>query len=580
MTIAPPSETTAKATPAKAWMRAIERTSAISRQPERILPSIIDEVAARSPGSPALLSGRESFTYAELSARSNRYANWAVENKARTVALLMPNRPEYLAIWLGITKTGATAALLNTNLSCLSLAHTINAAGADHVIVAPELLGRIAIADLKSNPRIWLHGEDFKIEDYSAEPPSTRRVTVNDRALYIYTSGTTGLPKAAVVSHARILHWSLWFAGMLDASPEDRMYNCLPMYHSVGGVLAPGAILSTGGSLVTREKFSASQFWNEVIGWDCTLVQYIGELCRYLLQQPGNAAGHRVRIACGNGLRPDVWEQFQKRFDIPRILEFYASTEGGVSLFNAEGKAGSIGRVPPYLAHRFAPALIQFDTEKNEPVRDENGFCLRADTNLPGEAIGAVSTDAGTRFEGYTDPSATSGKILRSVFKPGDTWIRTGDLMRKDKEGFFYFVDRIGDTFRWKGENVATLEVAETICECGRVKEANVYGVALPHADGRAGMALLVPEPGFDLTEFRAHLASRLPKYARPLFLRIRDSVDLTGTFKYAKSDLIREGFDPSATSDLLYVDHPEHRMFVPISPELYASIQEGEIRF
>jgi fatty-acyl-CoA synthase len=575
MTVAPPKDS-----PAKAWMRAIERTSAISRQPERILPTIIDETAARTPGALALLSGRESFTYAELSGRSNRYANWAAQNNVRTVALLMPNRPEYLAIWLGVTKTGAVAALLNTNLSGASLAHTINAAEADHVIVAPELLDRLVIRDLKSNPKIWVHDEDLDIKTYPAEPPPARGVTVNHRALYIYTSGTTGLPKAALVSHARILQWSLWFAGMLDASPEDRMYNCLPMYHSVGGVLAPGAILAVGGSMVTREKFSAGQFWNDVIRWDCTLVQYIGELCRYLLQQPGGTARHRVRIACGNGLRPDVWEQFQNRFDIPRILEFYASTEGGVSLFNAEGKVGSIGRVPPYLAHRFAPALIQFDTAKNEPVRDEDGFCLRAEADAPGEAIGAVSADAGTRFEGYTDPNATSGKILRNVFKPGDEWIRTGDLMKKDKEGFFYFVDRIGDTFRWKGENVATLEVAEAICEFKGVKEANVYGVALPHADGRAGMALLVPEPGFVLDEFRAHLASRLPKYARPLFLRIRDSVDLTGTFKYAKSDLTRTGFDPSATSDLLYVDHPEQRMFVPIGPELYARIQEGEIRF
>ncbi len=261
-------------------------------------------------------------------------------------------------------------------------------------------------------------------------------------------------------------------------------------------------------------------------------------------------------------------------------MEFYASTEGGVSLFNVEGKVGSIGRVPPYLTHRFAPALIQLDPEKNEPIRDENGFCLRAETNLPGEAIGAISTDAGTRFEGYTDAAATSGKMLQNVFRPGDAWIRTGDLMKKDKEGFFYFVDRIGDTFRWKGENVATLEVAEAICEFRRVKEASVYGVALPHADGRAGMALLVPDPGFNLTEFRSHLESRLPKYARPLFLRIRDSVDLTGTFKYANSDLVRAGFDPSATSDLLYVDHPELQMFVPIGPELYASIQSGGIRF
>ncbi len=323
--------------------------------------------------------------------------------------------------------------------------------------------------------------------------------TIEDRALYIYTSGTTGLPKAANVSHARVMQWSHWFAGMMGAQSTDRMYNCLPMYHSVGGVQVPGATLVAGGTVVIREKFSASQFWNDIVRWDCTMFQYIGELCRYLLHAPPspNESAHRIRMACGNGLAPEIWDDFKDRFRIPQILEFYASTEGGVSLFNVEGKRGAIGHIPAYLAHRFSPALVLFDVETGEPVRNEQGFCIRCAPNEIGEAIGKVVDDPsniGSRFEGYTNQEASEKKILRNVFEPGDAWVRTGDLMRKDEKGFFYFVDRIGDTFRWKGENVATSEVSEAICAFPGVKHANVYGVAIPGTEGRVGMATLVAE--------------------------------------------------------------------------------------
>ena len=218
-------------------------------------------------------------------------------------------------------------------------------------------------------------------------------MTIDDRALYIYTSGTTGLPKAANVSHARLMQWSHWFAGMMETGPSDRLYNCLPMYHSVGGIVATGAVLAAGGSVVIRENFSASQFWNDVVQWDCTLFQYIGELCRYLLHTAENPVEteHQIRMCCGNGLRPDIWNSFKTRFRIPRILEFYAATEGNVSMFNVEGKPGAIGRIPSYLAHRFPAALVQFDVEKEEPVRNEQGFCVRTAPNETGEAIGRIS---------------------------------------------------------------------------------------------------------------------------------------------------------------------------------------------
>jgi len=256
----------------------------------------------------------------------------------------------------------------------------------------------------------------------------------------------------------------------MDVQPADRMYNCLPMYHSVGGVQTPGAMLVAGGSIALREKFSASQFWNDILRWDCTLFEYIGELCRYLLHTKPSSreTEHRIRLACGNGLAPEIWDAFKERFRIPQILEFYAATEGSVSLFNIKGKRGAIGHIPPYLMHRFSPALVSIDAETCEPIRDETGFCIRCSTNQAGEAMGKVVEDRsalGSRFEGYTSKEASKKKILSNVFTIGDEWFRTGDLMRKDEKGYYYFVDRIGDTFRWKGENVATTEVAEAICQ-------------------------------------------------------------------------------------------------------------------
>ncbi len=585
---------------AKAWLRALELTAPIARNPDRVLSTMIDELAARWGDAPALLSDRECLTYRALAARVNQYARWTLEAgiaKGEVVCLLMTNRPEYMAIWLGITSVGGVVSLLNTNLPGPALAHCINVVSPKHIIVAAEFSDQWSetMPGLLALSTIWIHGSeydsfqriDLEIERISSESLSgaeRRPTNIEDRALYIYTSGTTGLPKAAKISHARIMQWSHWFAGMMNAQPTDRMYNCLPMYHSVGGVLAPGAVLVAGGALVIREKFSAKQFWNDVTSWDCTIFQYIGELCRYLLHAPpsANETSHRIRMACGNGLAPEVWEKFKERFSIPQILEFYAATEGGVSLFNVQGKPGAIGHIPAYLAHRFSPALVAFDVEKGEPVRNAQGFCIRCAPNQAGEAIGKVVDDPsniGSRFEGYTNEQASKSRILRDVFEPGDMWVRTGDLMRKDENGYFYFVDRVGDTFRWKGENVATSEVSEAICAFPGVKHANVYGVAVPAAEGRAGMATVVAEEPLDLAGLRKHLVSRLPAYARPLFLRVRNDVEVTGTFKYSKTDLVRQGFDPVASNDVLYFDNTESEAFTRLDKELYNRIQVGSIR-
>jgi fatty-acyl-CoA synthase len=356
------------------------------------------------------------------------------------------------------------------------------------------------------------------------------------------------------------------------------------MYHSVGGVVAIGAALVNGGSVLIRDRFSASQFWDDVSRFDCTLFQYIGELCRYLVQAAPHPREreHRLRLACGNGLRPDVWNAFKDRFRIAQILEFYAATEGNFSLYNAEGEPGAIGRIPPFLARRLPTALIAFDVDKGEPVRDPNGYCVRCSTDEVGEAIGQIPRareGAGGRFEGYTNERDSKKKILRDVFEPGDAWFRTGDLMRRDARGFFYFVDRIGDTFRWKGENVATSEVAQAMMECPGVLEANVYGVTVPRADGRAGMAALVVDGRFDLAVLRAHLGTRLPVYARPLFLRILGEMAVTTTFKHKKSELQGAGYDPSQTEDAIYFNDAARGAFVRLDRTLCKRIQRGETR-
>ena len=381
-----------------------------------------------------------------------------------------------------------------------------------------------------SEPRI-----DLAIEALSGDALAAAQrapLTIEDHALYIYTSGTTGMPKAANINHYRVMLACFGFAGVMGTRASDRNYVCLPMYHTAGGLCAIGSLLVAGGSVYIRERFSVRTFWDDIVNNDCTMMQYIGELCRYLVNSPPqpNETKHKLRLACGNGLRPDIWDEFKTRFRIPLILEFYAATEGNVLMFNFEGKTGAIGRLPWYLEHRFPTALVRFDVEAEQPERNAEGFCIPCAPNEIGEAIGKIVNDAdkpGGRFEGYARREETERKILRHVFEPNDIWFRTGDLMRKDEDGYFYFVDRIGDTFRWKGENVSTLEVAEAINRFPGIEDTTVYGVGVEGYEGRAGMAVIVCD-NCDLKALHRHIEENLPEYARPLFLRMRKDIDVT----------------------------------------------------
>jgi fatty-acyl-CoA synthase len=583
--------------------RALRMTTPIARHPTRVFPAVIEELAERFGDAPALISDREQLSYRGLSERANRYARWARREglgKGEAVCLLMPNRPEYMAVWIGIISAGGVAALINTNLIGTALAHCIDIVAPKHVIVAAECTASFAAAQtlMKTRPKVWAHGDgaeagglgprlDREIDALSGERLAASEraaLTIEDRALYIYTSGTTGLPKAANINHYRVMLAACAFAGIMDTRPTDRMYDCLPMYHTAGGLVATGAVLLSGGAVVIREKFSAREFWDDVVRHECTLFQYIGELCRYLMHAPPNPkeTRHRIRLICGNGLRPDLWESFKTRFRIPHILEFYGATEGNVNIFNFEGKPGAVGRVPWFVAHRFPIAVVRFDVERQQPVRNAQGFCERCAPNEPGEVIGRIVKDPskpGNRFEGYAAEKQNENKILHDVFAKGDAWFRTGDLMRKDKRGYFYFVDRVGDTFRWKGENVSTSEVAEAINVFPGIEDANVYGVTVTGHDGRAGMAAIVTAGQLDLAQLHAHLAANLPEYARPLFLRIQTQIDVTGTFKQKKVDLVREGFDPAVNADPIYFNDPRTKQFIRLDPELHRRIEQGEVR-
>ena len=583
----------ARASSTAGWLGALARTARIDASPERIFPHVLDAIAAERPHAPALIGDGETLSHSELAARRNRYARWALARgltKGDTVALLMRNCPDYLAVWLGLTRVGVCVALLNTNLRGAGLAHCITVAAPRLVIAAADLAEALdgALPHLSERPHIVWQGPDARDSLAAASagfregplgPGEAPPVTLRDPALLIYTSGTTGLPKAARVSHHRVMMWTHWFAGLIDPTPDDRMYDCLPLYHSVGGVVAPGSVLLGGGSVVIREKFSASRFWADVTGTGATLFQYIGELCRYLtLAAPDPAERrHRLRLCTGNGMRPEVWEAFQDRFAIPRILEFYAATEGTLSLYNVEGKVGAVGRVPSFMARRSPALIVRHDAATGLPARDARGRCIPAEFGEAGELLGRLSDKAEYTFEGYTSAEESARKVLRDVLEPGDAWMRTGDLMRRDAQGFFFFVDRIGDTFRWKGENVATTEVAEALHRVAGVREANVYGVAVPGAEGRAGMAALVVGPGFDLAHLHAEMATRLPAYARPLFLRLSPELGHTETFKQKKVALAEDGFDPDRADDPLYIDR--NGAYRRIDATLYAEIAGGTLR-
>ncbi len=583
----------------KGLSRTLKWVKSIAPDSPNLICDDLERAVDEHRDRPAITFEGRTVTYGEMDAIANRYAHWAKGQgitRGQTVALFLPNRLEYLPIWFGLTKVGIATALINNNLTGAALTHCLNISGALHCIVDADTSSAFEAVrgQLARHMNQWTLGpvsgdrRDLTTALKSCSQLRPDRLTARgdlrakDTALYIYTSGTTGLPKAARINHMRAQLYMRGFAGSTGAEKTDRIYQVLPLYHATGGMCAMGAALLTGGSIVLKKKFSTSHFWSDVAAEGCTMFVYIGELCRYLVNAEPHPEerNHKLRMAFGNGLRGDVWAEMVERFAIPEVLEFYGATEGNVSMFNFDNTVGAIGRIPKWLKKRVNARIVQFDIESEQPIRGMNGLCIECGPGQVGECIGKIDAgDARTSFTGYADKAATEKKVLHDVFEKGDAWFRTGDLMRQDADGYIYFVDRIGDTFRWKGENVSTAEVAEQLAQADGVLEANVYGVPVPGQDGKAGMAALTVDETFDIGTLYERVEANMPAYAQPLFLRLQRQIETTGTFKYRKVDLVEDGFDPSRTKDPIYFKSPLKKAYVKLTKATYGKLLEGGLK-
>ena len=553
----------------------------------------------------AIVFEGQEVNWSEFNALANRYAHYLKSQgvqRGDTVSVIMENRIEFLALLVGVNKIGVTAGLINTNLTGKPLIHCITVTHSKKCIFGSEVSG--ALNEVKDELGLT-EGEDyFEMPDggldattnwaknlaegaaaaSSENPEETSLITLGEVALYIFTSGTTGLPKAAVLSNRRYLT-SADMAAMagFKCTEQDRMYICLPLYHGTGLMVGAGAAMVSGASMFIRRKFSASNFLPEVREHGCTLLVYIGELCRYLSNTEAQAGDDKnpLRSMMGNGMRPDVWLGFKKRFGISRVAEFYGASEGNVAFANLMNRDCTVGMTSAEVA------LVEYDVDNDEIVRDAAGRCVPVKAGEPGLLLGKITED--TVFEGYTDPEATEKKIVRSALETDDAWFNSGDLMRTVDVGFtlgyphYQFVDRVGDTFRWKSENVSTNEVGEIINGFGQIKFCNVYGVEIPGTDGRAGMAAVTLQDGvaeLDVDAFSTFLRSELPAYAVPLFVRIQPDIDVTGTFKMVKGDLRKQAYDIRSFDDTVYALLPGSDRYAAFDLAMLEKIEAREAGF
>ena len=575
------------------WLKDIEIDN------QRTIADDWEDVCDKYNAKIAFIFENKILTYGQFDNLANRYANWALSiglTAGDVVAIFMNNRPDYVACWYGLAKIGVVSALINNQLVGNALTHCVKIAKAKAIIIDTELVGPwldVAQNLIGVTPFVRGANIDGIIDlDRALNAQTNRRpskiyrgaLMAMDPCLYIYTSGTTGHPKAATLTNSRTQGISRVFIAGTGTNANDIVYIPLPLFHSTGGLAAVGIALNTGAAIVLKSKFSATSFWDDIVKHNCTVFAYIGEMFRYLVATPPseNETKHKLKSCIGNGLRPDVWDKAEGRFKIPKIVEFYGSTEGTVFFVNVTGKKGAVGRIPKYLKKKFNVEIVKFDVDSELPVRGEDGLCVLCDIDETGEVVGLLKEgDPRATFAGYAnDTDATNKKILRNVLVEGDAYFRTGDLMRQDKAGYYYFVDRIGDTFRWKSENVSTMDVMEALTTFPNISEANVYGVLVPNADGRAGMAQIVLTGEVNFDELLAHLYRELPKFAIPIFLRIGPQVEVTGTFKYKKADLVRAGFDPNLKEDEIFWLDPQTAKYRPLEAVDYAAIINGQIKF
>lgn len=565
-------------------------------------PGFVEQAVALYPDQVLIKQGDEVITYRQFNERCNQAAHYLKQQGLRNgdvIALFMENRPEYLIYLTAITKLGATAALINNAQQGKVLTHSLTLVAAKAVIVGDEVAQPLqeVLSGINPAPRVFAvpdpetRGDKLACEFENIETacancsrdnlPDTRDIDPDSPCFYIYTSGTTGLPKASIQRHKKLMGLVVGL-GMLSgaAGSKDTIYSTLPLYHATALYFSWLTVLANGASLAIRRKFSASEFWRDIIRYDATIFVYVGELCRYLLNQPESPLDrqHKVRLITGNGLRPELWEPFKSRFNIPEVREFYGSSEGNLACYNLFNQDQTMGMVLG------SYAVVKIDTESEEPIRDSQGFMVKSPRGEPGLLLGRITKV--TPFDGYTDPGKNESKIFHDVFKPGDAWFNTGDLVKDQGYRHLQFVDRLGDTFRWKGENVSTGEVEMIVNQFSDISESIAYGVEIPDTNGRAGMVAVVLKEGvatLDHEKLYAYLKKELPAYAVPVFIRTLNSVNATGTFKYQRTHLKQQSYHPDqfeSADDLLYVALPGENSYCEATDAVIKKIDNGEYRF
>lgn len=516
---------------------------------------VFQERAARYGDKVFLRFGDEEVTYREANETVNRYAAVLAARgvgHGDVVGIMLRNSVEPVLLMLAAVKCGAIAGMLNFHQRGDVLKHSLGLLGAKAVVADTDFVEPITESGADTDGLVTIDEMTrLAATAPTGNPATTAAVLAKDKAFYIFTSGTTGMPKASVMTHYRWLRALAGFGGLgMRLNSKDTLYCCLPLYHNNALTVALSSVLNAGATLAIGKSFSASKFWDEVIRYDATAFVYIGEICTYLLNQPEKDTDrkHKVRVIGGNGLRPAIWDDFTKRFGIDRVCEFYAASEGNTAFVNFFNLDKTTGICPSPVA------FVEYDHDTGEPLRDDKGRVKKVRNGEPGLLLSKVSSFQ--PFDGYTDDEESEKKLVRGAFKEGDVWFNTGDLMRSQGFGHAAFVDRLGDTFRWKGENVATTEVEAALSIDPSVDECTVYGVEIEGAGGRAGMAAVKLNDGddFDGKSLAATLYDKLPGYAVPLFIRVVDELAQTSTFKSQKVDLRKQGFNVEEIEDPIYV--------------------------
>jgi citronellyl-CoA synthetase len=567
------------------------------------LGASFEQATLRNPRGPALLYANVSFSYTQVNQWANRIAHHLIAQgigKGDVVGIFIENRPELLVTVLAVAKAGGICAMLNTSQTQHVLVHSLNLVKPVAIVVGAELAGvfsavreQVAIDVAKT---WWVADRDtprnsgelpagfINLMTASADcatdnPASSQQIYFDDPCFYIYTSGTTGLPKAGVFKHGRWMRTSASFGLIaLDMGPKDVVYCTLPLYHATGLCVCWGSAISGASGFAIRRKFSASQFWNDARKFNATTIGYVGELCRYLIDQPPSAddSHNGVVKMIGNGLRPGVWTEFKKRFAVNHVCELYAASDGNIGFTNILNFDNTIG------FSLMSWELVEYSHADCAPIRNEAGFMQKVTKG--GQGLLLAKIDDKAPLDGYTDPQKTEKVVLRDVFEKGDSYFNTGDLLRNIGFGHAQFVDRLGDTYRWKGENVSTTEVENILLQHPHIAEVVAYGVEISNTNGRAGMAAITPAESLatlDFSELLQFAKQQMPAYAVPLFLRVKVKMETTGTFKYQKVRLKDEAFDPGKTGDdPIYAWLPGSDTYVQVTEQVLADIQGGKFRY